>query len=56
MTKRTAIWRLTILTLVKTSCAKLKNAQLQSQVAKSNCNHQNAIGLLDLLTEYVNLK
>ncbi len=85
------IWTITILTLVLTSCAGLNNAQLASQLDKSNCNQQvtrtyskddlpkpihtldidtvlinrfsfqslnvaNAIGLLDLLTEYVKLK
>lgn len=85
------IWTITILTFVLTSCAGLKNAQLTSQLDKSNCNQQvtrtytkndlpkpihileidtilinrfsfqslnaaNAIGLLDLLTEYVKLK
>jgi hypothetical protein len=88
---RKAIWTVTILTFVLTSCAGLKNAQLKSQLDISNCNQQttfnyskdhlpkpihtlnidtvltnrfsfqslnaaNAIGLLDLLTEYVNLK
>lgn len=37
---RITIWTLTILTFVLTSCAGLKNAQLISQLDKSNCNQQ----------------
>ncbi|MCH7402253.1 hypothetical protein ACFOUP_18390 [Belliella kenyensis] len=88
---RVTTWTISILTLVITSCAGIKNAQLTSQLDKSNCNQQvartytkdelpnpihtldldtlltnrfssqslnaaNAVELLDLLTEYVNLK
>lgn len=88
---RITIWTITILIFVLTSCAGLKNAQLSSQLDKSNCNQQvtrdytkdklpkpihtididtvltkrfsfqslniaNAIGVLDLLTMYVDLK
>ncbi len=90
-TKNITIWSLAILTLVLTSCSGLKNAQLKSQLDKSNCNQSatfnytlqdlprplheiaidtvlinrfsfqslkvaNAIGLLDHITKFVNLK
>ncbi|MFN4147439.1 MAG: hypothetical protein ACK4GN_16550 [Runella sp.] len=38
--KNITIWILTILTLNLTSCAVLKNAQLNSELDKSNCNQQ----------------
>ncbi|MFN3918614.1 MAG: hypothetical protein ACK4K0_12865 [Flavobacteriales bacterium] len=49
--KKTIFWTLTILTLVLTSCAGLKNAQLNSQLDKSNCNQQTVFSYVksDLL-------
>lgn len=37
---QTTIWVVTITIMTLTSCAGLKNAQLSSQLEKSNCNHQ----------------
>ncbi|MCC5917712.1 MAG: hypothetical protein JJU02_10360 [Cryomorphaceae bacterium] len=85
------IWAILTFSFLLTSCANIKNAQLNSQLDKSNCSHQtaysyskgdlpkpihsinidtvltnrfsfqalnagNAIGILDLLSDYVNLK